>query len=189
MIARQSSTTVVVLGPFLNTANVEQTALSIVSSSVWAFKGGASGSSVPFSGAATHLGKSHYKVTLPVSVVSGAVGSTVVLYSHPSGVNEPVKEQLQIMDADVYDAVFGTGYLKVNAMQVNSGTPQNVANFYSATIENSLSFLKVVRKMLAIIAGDTTNGGLYFRDDANAKDRLRYTLSGSERTKSYEDLT
>ncbi len=105
--AKRSATTVVILGPFVSTADVEQTALSLVSSSIKVYKGGTTGTNLPFAGSAPNLGRAHYKVTLQPAQTGGDLGSTVRVYSHPSGALA-VWETIQIVHPDYYNAKYGT---------------------------------------------------------------------------------
>jgi len=81
-----------------------------------------------------------------------------------------------------------------DAMTLTSGERTAIATeVFGTTIENSKDFEAILRKMLAFIAGETSGGGtstINFRDDADTKNRLTYTVDSSgNRTLSAEDLT
>lgn len=94
----------------------------------------------------------------------------------------PVFHEFMIIPANVYDAlVLGTDYLQADSVQVEGADATDTIGAAVKAITSSgdsISLDEFMQIVAAFVAGITTGGGtgtLAFRDQADGKDRIKYT--------------
>lgn len=123
ILLKQSTATTIVLGPFLDDTDgvTPETGLTIAQSDVLLWKQGGTGFSAKNeSTAATHRSNGMYTVPLDTTD-TGTLGQLVVSVSDGGAAAAcPVWEKYQVVPANVWDSLFSTDKLQVDAVELNS---------------------------------------------------------------------
>jgi hypothetical protein len=123
ILLKQSTATTIVLGPFLDDTDgvTPETGLTIAQSDVLLWKQGGTGFSAKNdSTAATHRSNGMYTVPLDTTDTA-TLGQLVVSVSDGGAAAAcPVWEKYQVVPANVWDSLFGSDKLQVDAVELNS---------------------------------------------------------------------
>lgn len=141
---KQSTATTVVIGPMVDETDgkTDETGLTISQSDVLLWKEGGTGFGAKNeSSAATHRSNGCY--TVPLDATDTATLGQLVVSVHEAGAL-PVRHDFEVVPANVWDALYGSDKLQVDAVELNS-----VAGS-AANLERSAS---------VIVRGTVTNSG------------------------------
>lgn len=144
ILLKQSTATTIVAGPFVDETDgkTAETALTISQADVLVWKqGGTTFGAKNESSSATHRSNGCYTVPLDTTD-TGTLGQLIVSI-HESGAL-PVRHDFQVVPANVWDALFGSDKLQVDAVELNSVAAS------AANLERSAS---------VIVRGTVTNSG------------------------------
>ena len=117
---KQSTAATVVIGPFVDDTDgkTAETGLTISQSDVLLWKQGGSGFSAKNeSTAATHRSNGCYTVPLDTTD-TGTLGQLIVSVAESGAL--PVRHDFQVVPANVWDSLFSTDKLQVDAVELNS---------------------------------------------------------------------
>lgn len=141
---KQSTATTIVAGPFVDETDgkTAETALTLSQSVCLLWKQGGSGFSAKNeSSSATHRSNGCY--TVPLDTTDTGTLGQLILSIHESGAL-PVRHDFEVVPANVWDSVFGSDKLQVDAVELNSVAAS------AANLERSAS---------VIVRGTVTNSG------------------------------